>query len=274
MATFPELTMPFPMFSAIFSVSKMQVRAIPVLVFGLAASSAQAYIFEPISQERSVQLRGELNAFNFETRESSAAVFNDDSHSLPDGWDPLRMGMDIGLDAGNCFGQGIASQSLTAGSSAIQFNAAADVNISGFSSYPYQIQGTGSAVVNVQYRFKLTQVQEVNLSMNSSVGTYRDDDYTFAFKSAEGALIWASTGVVDESGAATRSFSRRFTLQPGEYTIAAQLVAISSLSGDVSFAGRTLAEFSVSAVPEPNSAWLGLAGGGMVLLALGARRRH
>lgn len=232
----------------------------------LCALSAHSAIMKPVAQSRSVQMLGTLNAFNYETQQSSWADFNDGEHSLPDGWDPMRLGMDISIPDGNCFGQGIASQSLVAGTQSIEFTGLADVNVTGIESFPYQLDGSGSAFVDIEYKFSIDTAQSMLLTMDSSIGNYRDEDFTFAFKSALGEYIWADTAVVNERGDVDRSFSRQFLLQPGEYTVSAHLAAYSALSAATSFSGRTWAQFSVSAVPEPGTVWMALAGGGLLLL--------
>lgn len=252
-----------------------QIRWVPKLMLVLAplfsALPATGATFQPVSQSRSVQMLGDLNAFNYETQESSWAEFNDGAHSLPDGWDPLRLGMDISIPDGNCFGQGIASQTLVAGTRSIQFTGLADVYVAGIESFPYQLEGRGSAFVDIEYSFSIDAAQTVVLAMDSSIGDYRDDDFLFAFKSASGDDVWSDTAVVNDRGDVERSFSRQFLLQPGEYTLSAHLTAFSALSAASSFSGRTWAQFSVSAVPEPRAIWLVLAAGGMFLLV---RRRQ
>lgn len=232
----------------------------------LCALSTDAATLQPVGQSRSLQMLGALNAFNYETQQSSWADFNDDAHSLPSGWDPMRLGMDISIPDGNCFGQGIASQSLVAGTQSIHFTGLADVNVTGFESFPYQIEGSGSAFVDVEYQFSIDAAQSILLAMDSSIGNYRDEDFTFALKSASGEYIWGDTAVVNERGDVDRSFSRQFLLQPGEYTVSAHLSAYSSLSAATSFSGRTWAEFSVSTVPEPGSGWMMLAGSALIML--------
>lgn len=258
-----------------FDISATQRPRIFAAIVGFAGllsmHPAHAVIFEPVSQSRSVHISAQLNAFNFATQETSSAVFNDSDHSLPDGWDPLRLGMNIELPESNCFGQGVASQSLIAGSSSIQFSGLADVNISGSPSFPYMLEGMGEVVVASEYKFKLSVTQDIELQMDSTIGDFRDDDYKFAFTSSDGA-IWASTGVIDEQGEQVRSFKRRFTLPPGEYTISTQLTALSALSGDSGFAGRTWAEFSVTVVPEPSALWMSSLGGALVLVSRARRR--
>lgn len=232
-----------------------------VLLAALAVQPVSAAIFSPVSQSRSVQLSAQLNAFNFETQTNSSAVFDDEDNSLPDGWDPLRMGMDIGLAEPDCFGQGLASQDLMAGSSRIEFSGLADVSISGYSPAPYMLEGSGGALVRMQYRFSLAQAQQVELVMDSSVGSERDDDFTFLLASAQGAPVWAATSVIDDEGL-SRSFKRSFTLQAGDYIVSTRLAAASYLSGGQSSSGRTMAQFSLTAVPEPQT-WV------LVLAALG-----
>ncbi|RZI85806.1 MAG: PEP-CTERM sorting domain-containing protein [Rubrivivax sp.] len=227
------------------------------------AFSVHGATMEPVSQSRSVQMLGDLNAFNYETQESSWADFNDGAQSLPDGWDPLRLGMDISIPDGNCFGQGMASQTLVAGTKSIEFTGLADVNVAGIESFPYQLEGSGSAYVDIEYSFRIDAAQSVVLAMDSSIGNFREDDFIFAFKSASGDYIWADTAVVNERGDVERSFSRQFLLQPGQYTLSAHLTAFSAMSAATSFSGRTWAQFSVSAVPEPATAWMVLAGGGV-----------
>lgn len=240
----------------------------------VAPNMAHAIAFEPLRQSRSVEISGEIRSFNFQTLENQSAVFSDDSHSLPDGWDPLRLGMNISLPDDVCFGQGVATQSLTAGGSAIKFSGIADVNISGFPTYPYMLNGRGDARVAMEYSFNVAHEQAIELWINSAVAPYQDDDFSFRLVSSSGELIWWNTAVLNEQGETSREIKKNLLLQPGEYTVAAVLRASSNLSGDYSSAGRTWAEFGITAitpVPEPSSSLMTALGLLAVLLVRMAR---
>lgn len=235
----------------------ISMAALPVMP-GVAVGAT----FEPLSQSRSVELFAKLDAVNFETMERDSAVFND-SHSLPAGWDPLQMGMDINL-LESCFGQGVAKQDFTARGESIHFEGLADVNISGFANYPFIFEGVGGASVALDYRFAVTKATDVELFMNSSIGMYRDDDYTFSISTIAGQTLWSSVGVV-EGGEPTRTFSTRLTLGAAEYVVKANLRASSAFSDGYSTAGRTWAQFSVTAIPEPHAVFLVLFGAVVVM---------
>ncbi len=235
-----------------------------VLLFLFLGTPCVTYgaIFEPVEQVRVVGLSGSLNLLNLETQKASQAAFNEVIRSLPSSWAPLRSGMNISLPEGVGFGQGVASQALTVSADCIKFSGLADVNISGFSGYPYEIEGNGGASVNMEYKFSVAKDQDVELSMDSMVDLYRDEDFIFSLASSDKNIIWASTAVVGVDGEIDRSFSKTFFLRAGEYTISTQLMAGSYVSGGMNFAGRTRADFSITAVPEPNAgalATLGLA---------------
>lgn len=237
---------------------------------------SHAAAFESVAQSRFIEISGELRVFDIENQKLTAATFSDGARALPGDWDPLRKGMDISIPESSCFGQGVAYQSLEVKGGVIRFSGTADVNMSGSSGYPYMLEGHGGAVVSFEYVFNVAEVQAVDLTMSSTVGEFRDDDYSFFLKSDGGGNVWSGTGVVTEDGNTTRNFSRRLILNPGRYTIGAHLAAGSLLSGGSSSAGRTWAEFSLASitpVPEPDAAWLSLAG----LAGLGvarARRKH
>lgn len=233
-----------------------------------SASAAQVTLLHPVTQLRSVNISGELRLFDTDTRETESVVYSDTKQSSPD--DPLsvpmRLGMDINL--GTCFGQGIAAQSLVISEDKIAFEATADVNMNGYASQPKVLDGTGGAEVRFGYSFRVDAPLTVRLAMNSTVGEYRDDDFKFALSTGD-EVIWAATSVTGDNGVASRNFYRDLVLGPGVYDVQSTLGAFSSISGDTSFAGRTWAEFSISAVPEPQSWLMLLLGGGMIL----ARKR-
>lgn len=211
-------------------------------------------------------MSGQINSFNFETRERESAEFDEQHQSLPGSWDALRLGMSISLTDGSGFGQGNATQSLTLSDDSIRFSGLADVNVDGYAAYPYMLEGSGSAMVNIDYHFRVASVQEVELFMDSTIGEFRDDDYKFCLTNATDGIVWGATGI-EENGVGSRTFKKRITLQPGVYTIAASLRAGSFLSGEFSAAGRTRAEFAITAVPEaPAGLMLGT---GLCILGLG-----
>jgi hypothetical protein len=236
------------------------------VLVAFSASATQLTVFHPVTQLRSVDISGELRVFDTETRETESVLYRDERKSSPD--DPLsvpmRLGMDINL--GTCFGQGIAVQSLTLDLNSIAFEGTADVNMNGYVSQPKVLDGSGSAEVRFAYSFRVDAPQMVRLAMNSTVGDFRDDDFKFAL-SIGGQVLWAATSVTGDDGIASRDFYRDLMLGPGVYDIQTTLGAGSSILGDYSFAGRTWAEFSISAVPEPQI-WMMLAfGGALVLVA-------
>jgi hypothetical protein len=219
----------------------------------LCCGSVSAGTFEGVSKSGSVQIFGDLSSFNFETQGSYSETFNESDGADSGDWQSLKKGMNIELPGGSGFGQGIAKQDTSSSGESIKFSGLADVNVSGISSYPVELQGSGGASVKFEYKFRVASIQEVELNMDSVVGRFDDDDYTFVFKSGQGGVVWGSTGVI-ENGEAKRTFSRRLVLAPGDYSINVSLSANSYLSGSTSSAGRSWANFSVSAVPEPRVA--------------------
>ncbi len=250
------------MASRAFSISGRAIvpGVIPLIFFCVAPGLVQAAVFQVVEQVRTVGLSGSLNLFNIDTQKTSQAAFNEVIRSLPDNWDPLRTGMNISLPEGVGFGQGVASQALTVSEDCIRFSGLADVNISGLSGYPYELEGNGGASVGFEYRFVVGVDQEVELAMESVVDQYRDEDFTFSLKASDQSVVWASTAVIGGDGDMDRSFAKILALKAGEYTVFAQLAAGSYASGGLNFAGRTKAEFSISAVPEPHAGALATLG--------------
>lgn len=247
-----------------------------VVTVGLLAfheASCAAPLFQPVSHERSVSITGALRLYDVATQDQQRAEFNDSRQSEPGPLAelPLRLGMGIELAGGTCFGQGIASQLVTVEEDRFSFEGVADVNMSGYTSYPYFLEGEGNANVRFSYKFLVSQPQEILLFMDSGVGSFKEDDFKFSLKHGED-YIFSETSVFNQNDEIERSFSRRFVLAPGEYSVSAVLAADSRVFNDSSFAGRSWAKFSVTAVPEPGTALLFLTGGFLVLVL--SRRRH
>lgn len=245
-------------------------RQAPFLVAWMFCASYAAAesidIFESIEQQRTVAISASLSAYNFETLTNSSADFDEFDEALPNEVLPLRLGMNIDLKDAFCYGQGMASQSLIVGPSSIQFDSVADINLSGMGGYPFNLNGSGGASTGLSYSFRLREAQLIDLSMSSSIGAYRDDDFSFSLKSETGTLVWGATAIVGSDGDVTRSFSSHLLLGPGVYTVSVRLNAFSNLTNDMSMAGRTTARFAISAVPEPHAIWLALLGVGVTIV--------
>ncbi len=239
--------------------------------FQVAPLTSHAGSLEFVRQIGFVEISGDLRAFDIDNQKTTIATFSDSAFSHPGDLNPLRKGMDISMAEPSCFGQGVAYQSLVARPGSIHFVGTADVNVSGFASYPYMLEGSGGALVRVEYAFNVEQGQVIELSMDSGVGDFQDDEYKFSLKSLGGSYVWANTGVIGDDGGVMRKFKRQFTLEAGTYVVNAELAANSFLAGGNSVAGRTWAEFSISPVPEPHAAWMSLAG--IFVLGAGFRKR-
>lgn len=252
-------------------------RQAPFLVAWMFCASYAAAesidIFESIEQQRTVAISASLSAYNFETLTNSSADFDEFDEALPNEVLPLRLGMNIDLKDAFCYGQGMASQSLIVGPSSIQFDSVADINLSGMGGYPFNLNGSGGATTGLTYSFRLREAQLIDLSISSSIGAYRDDDFSFSLKSEDSRLIWGATAVINAEGDVTRSFSNLILLGPGVYTVSAQLNAYGNLTNDLAMAGRTTARFSISAVPEPSTYFMTFAGLLGICLLRPQRRR-
>lgn len=239
--------------------------------FQIAPLPSHAGALEFVRQIGFVEISGDLRAFDIDSQKTTFATFNDSAFSDAGDSSPLRKGMDISMAEPSCFGQGVAYQSLVARPESIRFVGAADVNMSGFASYPYVLEGSGGALVKVEYEFNVERGQVIELEMDSGVGDFQDDEYKFSLKSLGGSYVWANTGVIGDDGGVMRKFKRHFTLEAGTYIVNAELAANSFLVGGNSVAGRTWAEFSISPVPEPDAVWLSLAGMLLVGATFGKR---
>lgn len=241
-------------------------------VFLISGVSANAQIFESVSLNRDVNINGELRGFDLSSGATIRADYADKQTGEGKG-STISVGMSLELAEAASFGQGIASQSFTANGNEINFLGLADVNVDGYPAYPFQVEGSGTVSAAVRYEFKVAKPTDLILKMNSVVGEFRDEDFSFILSDKAGRIVWASTGVVSDSGGTTRDYEKTLKIATGDYVLQTALSAQSSMSGSASFAGRAWAQFSISAVPEAPGWGMSMMGLGLTYACVRRRQR-
>lgn len=251
---------------------KSRIVVVALICAGWLSVVHAAHI-QPIGGLRTVEISGDLNAFNYETNDNFSTSFKDDDHGESGEWGLLQTGMDLALPEGNFFGQGSAMQSIVNTGGTLVFRGLADVNISAFPSYPYILEGSGAAHVELDYQFDLSGAESVDLFMASETAPFQEDDYQFQLMSDDGRVVWAQTAIIDGNGDVQNTFTERLALNAGRYSLKVLLKANSQVTNDIGFAGRTRAEFSITVVPEPATWLLMLYGAGLVPFLLRRTRQ-
>ncbi len=238
------------------------------------ASLAQAATFTPIAQQRQVSIGGDALVVNTDGGATWADTFNDSRSTAVGDFGPstLDVGMALHVDSpgGGVYDDGHTHLASTLGPDRISFEGQVDVNASGGADYPFEVTAHGTSHLNFEYRFSVAHDTSVLLTMSSTNASPFSDDYRFLLARADGSTVWADTFAIDANGDPQSSFSQGLLLGAGAYTLTASLHAFSYVEGSLSNSGRASAEFTLSAVPEPSTLALSIAGLGLVAW----RRRH
>ena len=241
------------------------------LVVAIAGTgNAVAAAFQSVAQQRSVRIAGNLHEQDYVS--GAEQVVNPPATSQSTlagdfGAADLGAGLSIQTTSSSAFGQGRAGQLSTLGPDAIRFSGIADINISGYAASPVHVEGWGSASVNANYQFIVAKETAVQITMDSSGNL---GDFNFSLTRDGNPAVLQDAYLVDASGFHT-SFTRSLILGAGSYSLISSLIANSHLDGDISVAGRTTADFSITAVPEPGTWAMLLAG--LAMLGMATRRK-
>lgn len=214
----------------------------------IEAGSAGAATMSILEHSSYVRLYGRIDSFNNQSQQHASAVYDKELHGDETFEGMLKLGMSIELSDGNGYGQGQVSQTLVAQDNHFTYGGLADVNISGYSSYPSQVEGYGAAIIQTSIHFRLSERNEVKVFLESFVGEYMDEDFKLVL-SKGGNAIWSRVGG-SEPDQRSRAASEILLLDSGDYVMNVSLKAASYLSSGNSLAGRSWSNFSVSAVPE------------------------
>ena len=228
--------------------------------------------FVAIDVQRSVAIEGHLSAVDTLSGATRLADFADAQASPPLTGPQLRTGMSLALPDGLADAQGSAALDTFFGERSLSFAGLADVAAQGYGDGSLTLTGWGHASAGLTLHFELVQGSLVRLSMDSAVAPNHLEDLRFLLARGDGTPLWQQTSIVGADGVVRSRFAREFQLAAGDYTVSASLDAASLFDGSQGFTGRTSAEFVLSVVPEPGSAWLLLAG--LAGLALFVRRQQ
>jgi hypothetical protein len=257
-----------------FALPSRVVRALTVLGF-LTCTVADAATFTAISQARSVAIGGQITIIDQDNGDTFPATLALGDQTTPGDFGVFDKSFGLGqlvLDnpLGSGRGAGRAAQTSSLGSEVIRFDGAADVFMSGEVFGNAAINGSGAASSVMEYRFSVAQATPVILAMQSEVGPVRSD-FTFLLRNDAGDVVWADTVLFDDDGNEIRSFSRSLALAAGVYQLDTALTASSSFDNNFGSAGRAVGAFTITAVPEADTATMVF--GGLVAMAFVARRR-
>lgn len=256
----------------------LSLRAPALLALSLAATGPlHAMTFLPIEDARRIAIGGNLEIRNFDGTVVDSATLSRTRQTPYD--NPFGdFDMSVGLSAlalstpiGDANGAGLARQRSTIAGEAIAFAGLADVFMSGGAGGDAYATGSGNASSQFGYHFEIVAPQRVRLTMSSNVQPIASG-FDFLLQHDDGELVWDSEIVADENGNPTTSFSRLLDLRPGSYWLRGTLTASSYFDGSISISGRAEAAFSLTAVPEPGSFAMLLAG--LTVVPLVARRRR
>lgn len=230
-----------------------------LLVPNLTVATTPA--FSAISQSRSVATSGEISVFDGVTGQDVIARLDIEKHTATDDFSLFDQSIGLGtlvLDnpSGSGHGSGRTAQTSSFTANRIQFRGDADV----FMESAGGAYAVGHSFTNMNYSFSVDRVLSVALAMDSEI-LPRHSEFEFLLKNQLGDIIWGQTALYDDYGIETRTFTQQLTLNPGVYSLTANLSAESfSQFGDNKYSGRSVASFSITAVPEPESYYLLLIG--------------
>ena len=225
----------------------------PLILFAL---SSQADLFEHLQSTRTINIGAGV-----------AVSAQDDSgfqESASDG-DGLSLGgynyrnEAVGLSGfglstpyGGGGGSGRASQESEMTGERIFFNGFADVYVSASGGGQGSASASGGASSVFGYTFRILHPVTVRLDMSSAAPDEANSFYTFLLTGPGGVTVWDQTAI-EENFQLLRTFSVPLHLQPGQYTIGADVSASSSADDGFGFAGQSRAEFTITPVPEPRT---------------------
>jgi hypothetical protein len=232
----------------------------PLLVIVLTATAAHAASFASLSQTRSIAIAGQMTLFSLDSTPPYPinASLADGAQTAPADFGTFNASVGLGAlritdPLGEGFGAGRAGQVSSFSAQSIRFEGAADVNLTGFAQPEAEITGNGSASSRLIYSFSLDRASTVALTMSSEVGPSRSS-YSFLLADLSGTTVWDQTSLFDANGNETRDFTTLLTMGAGSYNLAVVLGASSTFRNDESSAGRAIANFVLSPVPEPSTA--------------------
>jgi hypothetical protein len=202
------------------------------------------------SQARTVSIYANLQVENTKTGQHHQLIDEDADQSAPTDFSDLALDVGIGivLDE-SVYANGSSRQQSFPGGNEIRFDAVADINVSGFTEYPWYSNSIGNSNVAFSYVFDVAETTVVALSMQSDLFGVEEENFFFSLTRKDDAVvIWDQVVIYDEELGPIRDFTQRLRLKPGRYILDASIRARSYLYGDVQRAGRTTAAFTI--VPQ------------------------
>jgi hypothetical protein len=152
----------------------------------------------------------------------------------------------------------------------IRYASEASASASGFAAPAAQYDAHAYGLSSMFVEFSVGAPLAVYLTLESDAGG-PDDFFGFALQ-REGVIVWDAEQVADPlTGGANGSFRRLLVLQPGLYSVSADLQT-SAVGGGLDHAFASAA-FSLSPAPDPETWLLMLAGLGCVGALVRRRRR-
>jgi hypothetical protein len=232
-----------------FAMSASRLLLAAGLLAWCALASAQAGTFVRIAQERRASTSASLQLLDQETGKASSTADQRESFIKRRNFGTAELDVGVSIRLADLLsGDGRSFQRSTPGAEEIRFEGLADVNVAGYAPYPLLGTGSGQAGTSFSYTFELQQTVVINLQMNSVVGRYGDEDYRFRlWDTLSEQDIWTAVIVDDDVTGPTRSFSRLIKLAPGTYNVTASVTAASFLYDTTQWAGRTDANFEITA---------------------------
>jgi len=212
--------------------------------------------FENLQHSRSVSISGTVSITSGETGETETASqsdFETEGGSGPAVYDSAAGLSAFGLSTsdGAAGGGGRASAKGEAGAAGITYDGFADVFVGGYSNFGYA-SGSGGASSSFTASWTVAQRTVVEFTIQNGADPVLGD-FSVQWAKTGGPTIFefSSTGDGLPDGAA--SWTTRFVLDPGAYTLQSNLTAYAQFEADLGFAGRSLGNYRIAVIPEPAS---------------------
>lgn len=241
-------------------------------VTGTQAADPALGGFAGLQHSRSVSISAGVSITSGETGDTETATqsdFETEGGSGPTAYESAAGLSAFGLTTsdGAAGGGGRASAKGALEATGITYDGFADVFVGGYSNFGYA-SGGGGASSSFAASWTVSQRTVVEFTIhNGADPVFGDFSVTWAKTGGPTLFDFSSTGDGLPDGSA--SWTSRFALDPGTYTLQSALNAYAQFEADLAFAGRSTGSFSITVIPEPAEVAMAAA---TLLTGLAARR--